>query len=274
MDTNRKSENSNEPGSSEGSATRWWEFYAVRYAMGTVVGAVVLYSLCLSTPVFKPLLFDTATSGTATKAPDSSTLAPIKLETVQLALLATYGLIYCYIASAPILVFHASRFLLSLDVNWQVWLRRCLTYLLIPLAAALGICLESGSLPFVERAFFSVVGFLFTFVLWFQYCAVGLGLLKRKELYAFYKRLSQHRASAKGGITDSYRHLREHGNSFFIVFLEIILGIILVGVGRLSASKYSSDKGVYLYIALMLVWILPAAFVWLVATVFEREFAE
>jgi cytochrome bd-type quinol oxidase subunit 1 len=30
--------------------TRWWEFYAVRYAMGTVVGAIALLLLARNFP--------------------------------------------------------------------------------------------------------------------------------------------------------------------------------------------------------------------------------
>src|SRR5271157_3260791 len=93
----------------EGPA-RWWEFYAVRYAMGTVVGAVAFSFLCSQRQETQSLLFGTFASNA------------ISLETPRLILLAVYGSIYCYIASAPILVFHASRFLLNPEASKRdVW---------------------------------------------------------------------------------------------------------------------------------------------------------
>ena len=75
-------------------------------------------------------------------------------------------------------------------------------------------------------------------------------------------------------MTDSYRHLREHGNSFFIVLLEIVLGVTLFGIGRYLVGDSSASKRMLSYIVVLLVWIIPAVFVWLIATVFERRFAD
>ena len=255
-------------GSSEGTSSRWWEFYAVRYAMGTVVGAVVFYFLCLTTPVLKPLLFSTDTRAIAS--------VPLKLDTVQLALLATYGLVYCYIASAPILVFHATRFLLNFDVGIRVWLRRSLCYLLLPLVGAVVVYWLAKKLTLSERLFLSCAGCLFLLTVWLQYCVVVLALLERKKLYLFYERLARRRKGEEGGITESYRHLREHGNSFFIVLLEVLLGVVLVGMGRTQVGSGSANERllVYIYLLVFLVWIIPAVLVWIIATVFEREFSE
>src|SRR5271157_846880 len=76
-----------QPKPADGSV-RWWEYYFVRYAMGTIVGGIVCYVLCSSTPILSPLV-------------------------THLEYLAAFGLVYCYIASAPILVFHAGRFRLN-----------------------------------------------------------------------------------------------------------------------------------------------------------------
>jgi len=130
-------EQAHEPTKSIEGSFRWWEFYAVRYAMGTVVGAIVFYFLCLATPVLKPLLFEaTATPGTV---PGATPLPSIKLDSVQLTLLAAYGLVYCYIASAPILVFHAGRFLLTLRAGGRVWAKRFLLCLTPPIVFAIVI---------------------------------------------------------------------------------------------------------------------------------------
>jgi hypothetical protein len=44
---------------------------------------------------------------------------------------------------------------------------------------------------------------------------------------------------------DSYRHLREHGNSFFMVSLEIVLGLAFFGAGRYQIHQELSDAGAF-----------------------------
>src|SRR5271169_6420442 len=77
------------------SSNRWWEFYAVRYAMGTVVGSVAVLFLCAQRPDIQSLL------------PGTLAVNLSGADTAKVFSAAAYGLIYCYIASAPILVFHA-----------------------------------------------------------------------------------------------------------------------------------------------------------------------
>jgi hypothetical protein len=275
---------------SEGGSSRWWEFYAVRYAMGTVVGAVVFLLLCSSVPTLRPLLFGTGISdttsptdnvslsvkpNTAKADTDKPDTTKIKLDAVQLTLLAVYGLIYCYIASAPILVLHAARFLLSLDVGAWVRVRRFLCYGLVPLILGISAYVWGASrFGLVERCFYAVIALIVGLIVWLQYVVVPLTLFRSKELYAFYERLAGNREGARGGMTDSYRHLREHGNSFFIVLLEIVLGVTLFGIGRYLVGDSSASKRMLSYIVVLLVWIIPAVFVWLIATVFERRFAD
>lgn len=75
--------------------SRWWEFYGIRYAQGTVVGAMFVYFLFSQNEKLKNILF----------IPSD----PKDFGMPHLILLAIYGLAYCYIASAPILVMHAGR---------------------------------------------------------------------------------------------------------------------------------------------------------------------
>ncbi len=252
--------------SGEGGSSRWWEFYAVRYAMGTVVGAVVFYFVCSANPVLRPLLLGIEVGDKAESVKGASL-------SVKLTFLAIYGLIYCYIASAPILVFHATRFLLDLDVSFGVWLRRCLRYVIAPVVGGIIIYFETGRLAPGQRWFYAAMGSMVGFIVWLQYWAVPLTLCRRKELYAFYDRLARNRKGAVGGITESYRHLREHGNSFFIVWLEILLGVVLFGIGSHLPANIPNTDAMLLYVCVLLVWIFPAVLVWLIATVFERKFA-
>ena len=115
----------------------------------------------------------------------------------------------------------------------------------------------------------------------FLRCAHCLAAVSRRlsvvEQFTFYERLADSRAKSRGGITDSYRHLRENGNSFFIVVLESLLGLLLVGASMLgdggSTGVSLMDSKLLLYLAILFIWILPAALVWLVATFFERRFS-
>ncbi len=77
--------------------SRWWEFYFVRYFVGTVIGfAIVVFLLFEPTSPFHGSNFlDTATIKDLTAA--------------NILLLSGVGLAFCYISSAPILVFHALR---------------------------------------------------------------------------------------------------------------------------------------------------------------------
>jgi len=251
-----------QPKPADGSV-RWWEYYFVRYAMGTIVGGIVCYVLCSSTPILSPLV-------------------------THLEYLAAFGLVYCYIASAPILVFHAGRFLLkwpnTRGVRWGV--------LLLFVFGIVGTLIWSlaphpKQLSHFAYPLYLVAVFGGVLILALQFLLVCRVLRQTDEMWAFYKSLSGRREIAnKGGVIESYRHLREHGNSFFIVFLEVLLGVILVGTNALfgladlercsappPGTNFLDDRFCGLLIILVL-WITPAVLVWAIATALERKFSE
>jgi hypothetical protein len=230
--------------------TRWWEFYAIRYGMGAVIGALVLFSLSRSNETLRSLLL----------LPQSQ----VPLQGSDIALLAAYGLIYCYIASAPILVFHAARFLL----DPKIFLKTVAKWVLLPavLVAVVYFMVATGDMA--TRIYGGLVLIILVILLWGQVLCVWHCLWKRHKLFQFYDKLSQKREKSVGEIVDSYRHLREHGNSFFIVMLELLLGVILYTLGNVLPVE-PGNKG---YLVLLFVWVLPASLVWCIATVLEREF--
>ncbi len=250
--------------SAEGSM-RWWEFYAVRYAMGTVVGAIMLWLLFSLSPVLRPLLLGPAESDTA--------LAPLmKLDAGQLSVLGIGGLVFCYVASAPILVLHAGRFLLAVDTvrlgRWWVW---CLA-LVIPASLSILIVWQTTPLS-VGSIVLGLLAFMLLSVVGVQWVAAILTLAHPSLMFAFYDQLATAREESGGGITDSYRHLREHGNSFFIVMLEVLLGVLLIGVGTATESGADSGKHLLWFLVIFVVWTVPAVSVWLAATLLESEFS-
>jgi len=242
------------------SSGRWWEFYVVRYGMGSVVGAVIFFFLCNTNPVLRTMLFG-AEAG--------------KIDGTLLGLLAGYGLAYCYIASAPILVLHVCRFLLQMG-GGTAQVRRISILMLPPLLASV-IFYFTRSIEGIILNFYALIFLLSALILWPQYLAIGIALFKTKELLKFYQKLANKRELAKGGIVDSYKHMREHGNSFSIVLLEIILAMILYVAGNFEASSSgemtSNEAYIIPYVLIIIVWIVPAAFVWLIGTLFEREFS-
>lgn len=253
--------------------SRWWEFYAVRYAMGSVIGGVIFFFLCKTNPALKPILFG-AENG--------------RLDGTLIVLFAAFGLTYCYLASAPMLVFHAGRFLLDSPEKRSVSCRRLAITLLPPALLSVafyftGHWIISSELWNIGRIFFTFVLALASLVIWLQCLAVILTLRRSKQLLRFYQKLATKRTSSTNGIVESYRHLREHGNSFAIVVLEIVLAILLFTVGNFApilaeknilstTTLQPLDYAIY-YVAVLLIWTLPAACVWLISTYFEREFS-
>lgn len=262
----KATENTSEGGCLTADSTvgsRWWDLYILRYTVGTVFGAVIVELLARRSDAVKALVpaFDFE-----------------KLEWQQLALLAVYGLVYCLIASAPILVAHATRHLIEFSgrTMGQPALLRSIRILGIPFAIGLVAYLiqlhGSG-----QALFLGLMSFVWALIMLSQILALWKTLCNSKEQYKYYERLSERRALASGDFLNSYRHLREHGNSFLIVMLEITMGMLLYAATLMFPTGSSERDPVLLAITPMLfilIWIFPAAGVWLVGTGLERHFSD
>lgn len=198
-----------------GKSQRWWEFYLVRYFVGTVFGMLIVMYLVLNehSQIHKTLEKISEIQFTGSH-----------LESIHLWIFGFIGLAYCYIASGPILLFHAIR----------------------------GLFYKSIENP------------------------VPSTITKKSEvakfkIYTFYKELSASRAKRIREETvkeevkeyvESYKHLREHGNAFFIVLCELALGTIL----------YFSAW--WVMISFLIIWILSGASVWFIGTYLEQKVIE
>lgn len=256
------------------SGGRWWEFYVVRYALGTVFGVLIVNML--------------VKSGLAIPFPEGSVSEITKPE--GLPLLIGYGLAYCYFASAPILVFHSVRF--SMQKTGFRW-------------STVAILISSAMFAFLwcwfaKTEIHSMVMFvlaalaiaMIVFMTLSQIRALIIGVSKTGEMWIFYRGLDlKRRVKENRELVESYRHLREHGNAFFVVCLEILLGWGIYIAGKVSifppgelvsASCQKSNEacdlllstGLLQTIVLLLIWIAPAAFVWAIGCLLEREFAD
>lgn len=224
---------------------RWWEFYIIRYSMGTVIGAIIVYSLLKSSSHSDLLLLP----------------AIDKLKYYHFIFLAFYGLTYSYIASAPILVFHASRFAFSYSGENRIFKIRWYAYALSFFSV---LILISFMFPNIMQYDYIFVLLLAVFVILPQWILIIYSGLKINDNYKFYVDLSERRRSSKTDFRESYKHLREHGNSFSILFFEIVLGISLYYIGV---------KNISLFLGFLILWILPAVYVWFIGTGLENRFA-
>jgi hypothetical protein len=178
-----------------------------------------------------------------------------------LTAVAAAGLAYCYVASAPVLTLHAIRGGLALvKPRGEVLLLSFLAAFLGAPAAAWCIARALGD----ARAL--------SWLLTVGIAAIQIGLIAYAQrgrflrINSFYDQLVRARLSEKaerGDFTDSYRHLREHGNAKTIIVFEVFLGVI-VGTAQSGADL----------IVLLVIWLLPAAYVWFIASVLEAHFAE
>lgn len=260
---------------SEGSGGRWWENYLIRYLVGTVMGAGCIWIL------MKTLRQDVA-------VPDF--LNPgIVGQSNYLLILAVCGFAYCYVASQLVLVVHVWRF--SIEFKWKRasgegsdiirWLRRN------PLSAVVAYVILAGGLSWLSNRVLS--GAVESLALGWQLAIGFIGVQylmcidtfgHHRRLYDFYESLASARVLAKkegAELIDSYRHMREHGNAFFILLAEIIFLGYLFGCqhaiygykGNAIPSIYSQVFSGALFATL---WIVPGAAVWFVATSIEHRF--
>lgn len=274
------------------SNSRWWEFYFVRYTLGTLVGALFVHLIAKANPEIEKLLFFAQTG-----SKESIANAPL----LGVPVLIGYGLAFCYIASIPILIFHAGRMAFwgalgsagaqddqqALRTESKRWNKYEKLSALALLITAIGFFCKIVviSFPALERGFRDdefVTGFLFisaSLVVVLQVLTVFLILLRRNAIYIRMKMLASAREENrnKGEFIDSYRHLREHGNSILILILEAILGGCLLGIvytltGNPEIENELRHIGSASFV-LLLFWVLPGGCVWIFASWIEAKFA-
>lgn len=253
---------------------RWWEFYFVRYGMSTVVGTVMVYVLLSTDDTLRSLLF----------LPNYG-----NIEMANIVLLGAYGLAFCYIASAPVLTFYAARFYLdgrAIQFGFFVDTWRDGKLYLLLFVIVCGMCVGSY---FLAHQDFSVMPWwivlsiyaVFFFFAFLQATFVRHIFLEGNTFYTTYLELAKKRVKVGPNFTDSYRHLREHGNSFCIVLCEVLLAVILymgffAGLPKLSAPLTQGILPIltFNFGMILAIWTIPAAAIWLVGIRLERQMIE
>lgn len=230
---------------------RWWEFYFVRYFVGSVIGMGVM--IFLNTSENSPLR-DRIFSNIVNKDAVSNNFV----------LMAALGLAYCYIASAPVLVMHMTRSEMDFKKYFDFNLWRSLTIVistsLVILAFLWGQEIVLWSLKFWELSLAALVIGLQAMMI------VDALRTKFDSVFNYYSKISQERAKrsrARAEYIESYRHLREHGNSFLIVLFELMLATTLSAVNNMG----------HLLLVVFL-WILPACMAWFIGSYLESRLSD
>lgn len=241
----------------EQNDSHWWEFYGVRYAQGTVVGAMIVFFLFSQNEALKKLLF----------LPTD----PKDFGMPHLILLAVYGLAYCYIASAPILIMHAGRGLLfksQTNLNPNRGRMSRVLWVLAPsfLASAIYFVINTP-----HKTIESLAVFMFVMLIMLQVQIVwSIFRTSWQETINYYLAIVEKRSEHKdSGYVESYKHIREHGNSFLIVAFQFFLAFPIFMF--VSQPTIASEDAIRHLLIIVLAWVLPAATIWFFGNKLENN---
>jgi hypothetical protein len=233
--------------------SRWWDHYYVRYFVGSVFAVPLMLALSKSEAL--KLLVDAIGNSKLLNA----------------TVLGAAGLAFCYVASAPILLLHATRAHRSnanrarAQVGWGTSFFAIGTMALV---IALGACIVHGVAKPIENP--TWLGFIP-----FLAVAITQGALilrtPKATIVEFYRHLAVERAHdpkqelgrKRREYIQSYRDMREHGNALLILVMEGVLTAALLQANNLA-----------ILLAMLVLWVMPAAFVWFVATDLEAHLDE
>ena len=231
----------------------WWEFYFIRYFVGSILGALIVLFLSFHS--------NSSISEITSNLLSIENISLKEIKGEHFAASLVIGVAFCYISSVPILVFHSLRGYINFREKKKVNNK---AFKVISLVAIYGIFFwyeyeQSGSIiPYPQ--------FIHAYILfiWFQLVLYS-SLIKDRGIgvFDFYKKLAKDRSNtseSRKEYTESYRHLREHGNAFFILFCEVIFG------GALFVAKTEGQL-----ITMIFIWILPAIPVWFVGSFLESK---
>lgn len=277
-------------------SNRWWESYLVRYFMPSIAGiAIVAWLVSVGGDDFRKILFFGHVGE--------------ELTTPVVILLVLYGNLFCYIASYPILGFHATRVIDYSDVGWKPtkFDGNIVTF-------SVGV-LTLLVIIVVPNMYWQI--FSFAIVIIFsaiQLCRVKISINKGEfkglkgqtpKVYAYVHALAKRRGNLEitnisaladtdrnfvrsntsnnndsktikkttnwhKEVIESYRHMREHGNSAFIFFLEIILSALCF---MLLSVNTNANVKLSMVAILFSIWALPAISVHMLGQSIERRFS-
>ncbi|MUJ39709.1 hypothetical protein [Aliivibrio fischeri] len=228
----------------------WWEFYFVRYFIGSILGALIIVSIALHP--------DSGMSVILTKYINFNALEIKDITIPFLLSLLFLGTAFCYIASAPILVLHTMRYRFNFTQRAGASFKDKIifTCLFLVFYCAIWYFLD---LDYVS-GMMSLPAF---FVIYVQFYLVSVIFQHNEKFFDYYKNLVKARAKeslSRSEYIETYRHLREHGNAFLILLCEAGLGLALFSCSSINEL-----------ILITIFWLVPTLPVWFLATYLESN---
>jgi len=229
----------------------WWEFYFVRYFIGSIFGSLIIIALVLHP--------DSGVASTMASYTDFDALKIKDISAPFLLGLLFLGTAFCYVASAPILVLHALRYRFQFTWSKKSSLSRWLIFIIL-FGFFYAAVWKLNSFTLL-RGLMSLAAF---FIVYSQIFMLASSIkAKNAHIFDFYRRLAKDRANQKidrKEFVESYRHLREHGNAFLILVCESALGMALffcTSINELILTTFF--------------WLIPTVPIWFVATYLESR---
>ncbi|MDN0085190.1 hypothetical protein QU487_21000 [Crenobacter sp. SG2305] len=316
----------------------WVDSYLLRYSIGTILGAAIVFILFKDFDFLKSLLFlpdkDAIFRNTANACVASGTCHAaiaiwadaFSLNLFQLIAITSFGFVYCYFCSMPVLIDHVARLAprgdrKSLDLARS--LRGVCVFISIFFAVVMMVEASAnfGWVIFWFVVFLSIGMAIFVFsekresspkwqcslfgvmivVLVFGFCSKTLPVnwpdSDSKLLFCFFSatiltliirqffflsladnnveeiassllKLSVNRNN-NAGFTESYRHLREHGNSIIIIMMELIWAGAIHFFSLVM--KDDSPYIVVFFAFLVILWLVPGSAAWQFGTRLESH---
>lgn len=251
----------------------WWLGYFIRYFIGAAVGILIVQYLVANSTL--------QIMGSGFLKSQFEKSAKYDLSNYYIWFLVVTGFAYSYIASAPVLVFHATRGIIintystndNSEEKSSCAIKRFIKNYYIPatyfIIVMLVLCCSlywrlSPSIHILSYAMgeASLVFGAFSALFVAQVILVQKQLRSKDSIgFTYYSKICDRRATATDSgreYMSSYRGLREHGNAYFVLALEVILGALL----------YFAPNN---WILVILLWIFPAACIWLLAVILESR---
>jgi hypothetical protein len=226
--------------------SRWWEYYAVRYALGVGIGTPLIGLLWQQYRLLIPRQTDI-------QSPFESTISAL--------LWGAGGMAFCYVASVPMLTFHSTRRTLKKSPALVKALFGCVVAtVMVGVLLDLYFVTSILVLKIAATLVLLITFLLQLFLLWKVFSNTG-------ETLSFYDGLQDNR-DQRSDLVESYRHMREHGNSVSIVLCELLLAFCLWSLKPTAAGEASAVARVCLIVG---IWLLPSSLVWLVGSSLERH---
>jgi uncharacterized membrane protein (DUF485 family) len=237
---------------------RFWENYLIRYLLGTIVGAAMVWCLMWQIPdvYSQPKIF-------------------LKLQdpdTTFFLLLLALGFAYCYVSSSFVLVAHYSRWILFSNSITKPALYFVLSFVLFLFIGVILIVLnhpvrlQQSNYIALQFGLYGVA---------YQWSTMVQAHVQFSKIHFFYNKLAEIRGNKKSiEYIESYRELREHGNAYFIVLSEILLFFYAYAAITLIFPNYgaefiNSDLQIMIAGVFLIAWLLPGMWAWVLATKLE-----